>query len=71
MLAESLCEKEIKAIHGEGKTDVKIVKTSVEKRSILPTMLIGDDTDLLVCYFFMPIAFPTRYIIFQKQNKAV
>jgi hypothetical protein len=45
---------------------MKTVKTTAERTSILPTVLVCDNTDLLFLGWFHAIAIPTRYVILQK-----
>lgn len=53
MLSERLQANEIKTIHATGDADVLIVLTAAESALTKPTVVIGEDTDLLVllCHY--------------------
>ncbi|MEW8547735.1 MAG: hypothetical protein AB2693_29860 [Candidatus Thiodiazotropha sp.] len=52
-LREKFSENGIRALHAEGDADLLIVKTAVESAEGDPTILIGEDTDLLIllCHY--------------------
>ena len=53
MLGSYLEKKECKVYHAPGDADLLIVQRAVESSSVMDTVLVGDDTDLLVllCYY--------------------
>ncbi|KAG1710392.1 hypothetical protein GQR58_002674 [Nymphon striatum] len=54
MLSESLNENNCKTLHAESDADVLIAQTAVEAANLNTTVLVGDDTDLLIllCHHF-------------------
>ena len=53
LLGSSLQKAGCTTIHAKGDADILIVKTAVESAKVVSTVLIGDDTDLLIllCYY--------------------
>ncbi|KAG1671837.1 hypothetical protein GQR58_016250 [Nymphon striatum] len=54
MLSESLNENNCKTLHAESDADVLIAQTAVEAANLNTTVLVGEDTDLLIllCHHF-------------------
>ena len=52
LLSESLTEAGCKSIHASGDADVLIVQTAVKSATTSDTVVVGDDTDLLVLLCF-------------------
>ena len=52
MLQRHLSESGCRTLQAEGEADVLIVKTAVDSAVTHPTVLVGDDTDLLVLLCF-------------------
>ena len=48
MLSESLCQHQCEMHHADGDADLLIVKTTVQSARNKTTLLIGDETDLLI-----------------------
>jgi hypothetical protein len=57
MLSQFLHKIGSETHHAQDDADVLIVKTAVESARSRPTVLVGDDTDLLVllCYYTIPV----------------
>ncbi|KAG1682203.1 hypothetical protein GQR58_011204 [Nymphon striatum] len=68
MLSESLNENNCKTLHAESDADVLIAQTAVEAANLNTTVLVGDDTDLLIllCHHFKPGRFD---LYFQPEPK--
>ena len=52
MLSMKLVERSCKTYHASGDTDLLIVQKSVESASAVNTVLVGDDTDLLILLIY-------------------
>ncbi|KAK3727209.1 hypothetical protein QZH41_007714 [Actinostola sp. cb2023] len=52
MLSDSLCHSQCETCHAESDADLLIVKTAVEFAQTRTTILVGDDTDLLILLLF-------------------
>ena len=52
MLSMKLVERSCKTYHASGDTDLLIVQKSVELASAVNTVLVGDDTDLLILLIY-------------------
>ena len=67
LLADRFRENEIDIICAEEDADLLIAKTAVDYSKIGPTVVIAEDTDLLVllCHY----ASPDNHIVFQTQNR--
>ncbi|KAG1672542.1 hypothetical protein GQR58_015942 [Nymphon striatum] len=67
MLSESLNENNCKTLHAESDVDV-LIATAVEAANLNTTVLVGDDTDLLIllCHHFKPGRFD---LYFQPEPK--
>ena len=52
MLSMKLVERSCKTYHASGDADLLIVQKSVESASAVNTVLVGDDTDLLILFIY-------------------
>ena len=52
MLSMKLVERSCKTYHASGDADLLIVQKSVESASAVNTVLVGDDTDLLILLIY-------------------
>ena len=52
MLSTKLAQKNCKTYHASGDTDLLIVQKTVESAATVDTVLIGDDTDLLILLIY-------------------
>ncbi len=56
--------------HASGDADLLIVQKAVESTRRVNTVLVGDDTDLLVCCAIMQVWILISYILSQSQKWA-
>ena len=52
MLSMKLVERSCKTYHASGDANMLIVQKSVESASVINTVLVGDDTDLLILLIY-------------------
>ena len=69
MLSSKLEKAGSTAIHAKSDTDTLIVKSAVDSAQACPTVVIGDDTDLLVLLIYH-VNQNSRDVFFQPQPKS-
>ncbi len=70
MLSRALQNTGCVTHHADGVADLLIFKTAIESCQTKPTVLVGDDTDLLVLCVIMLLTIATASIFDQSQKQA-
>ena len=70
MLSQHLEEKGVQALHAVSDADIKIVKTAVECANVYNTIVIGEDTDLLILLLYHADVNSKRICFMSGANKS-